>query len=276
MDQLIFILVLAVVVTIHEFGHYTFARLMGVKVKRLQLFFYSFYSFKPRPSSNQGKGTSWRDTEYAIGWLPFGGFTSYSMRPRYIVTSPDGSQHIVVGDPSVTSIGPDTYYDTKSAWRRLLISIGGVLFNILTALIIYVGIIMLSDTDGSIGFLDELSAGFSFMVYGVGSTFSNILGMFGLHIGNPNISPEHYDIIRSFLATASEHTFLIRIADLSTVLFLINILPILPLDGGHAILEIYEIFTGKEPSERFKRYASIVGSIIFIIVFWILPMITSK
>ena len=273
MNQLIFILVLAIVVTIHEFGHYAFARIMGVKVIKLQLFFLSFWSFKPKPSSTAGSGTSWRDTEYSIGWLPFGGFTSYALRPRYMVTMADGSQHIIVGD---TPSGPDTFYDTKPAWRRLMISIGGVVFNILTALIIYVAIIMLSDTEGNVGFMEELSAGFSFVVFGVASTFSNILGMFGLNIGTPGISPEHYDIIKAFVSTGSDYQFLIRIADLSTVLFLINILPIPPLDGGHATFEIYEMITGKEPNETFKRYASIVGSIIFIIVFWVLPMISSR
>ncbi len=33
------------------------------------------------------------------------------------------------------------------------------------------------------------------------------------------------------------------------------------------------MITGKAPSNSFKKVASVIGSIIFILVFWILPML---
>ena len=89
LNDLIYILVLAVVVTIHEFGHYPFARLIHVKVLRVQLFFFTWYTFKPKPSMTEG--LSWRDTEYSIGFLPFGGYTSYAVSPYSTVG--DGSYY---------------------------------------------------------------------------------------------------------------------------------------------------------------------------------------
>ncbi len=254
MNDLVYILVLAIVVTIHEFGHYFSARLMGVKVRRVQLFFFTWYSFKPRPSTSGG--LSWRDTEYSIGWLPFGGYTSYYVNP-----------YGRIGDK-------DVYYNTKRAWRRFLISIAGVLFNLLTAIVIYTVIIMMSDTGSDVGFLQELSASLEFVGLTIMSTFSRIMSMFGLHLGEMSLSSANYSVVAAFVNTAYEYPLLIDIADLSCVLALINILPIPPLDGGQALFDLYEMFTGRQPGERFKKMASIIGSIIFILVFWILPMIS--
>ena len=281
MNEMTYILVLAVVVTIHEFGHYTMARTMGVKVKRLQLFFYSLYSFKPKAAKSKRGKTSWRDTEYAIGWLPFGGYTSYVKRPTSVtLTDAYGQKHSMDYDTYLRMRGiqpgngnDDTYYNTKPAWKRLMISLAGVLFNIITAFVIYMLVIMLSDIDGTVGFWHELSAALDFIGYAVGTTFANIFAMVGMNFFHPTISPENYDVIAAFAETASTFPFIIRIADLSCVLALINILPIPPLDGGHAVFEIYEMITGNPPSPAFQKGASVVGSIIFIIIFWILPML---
>ena len=282
MGDLLYILVLAIVVTIHEFGHYFMARWMGVRVKKLQIFFYPFYSFKPSASKQIGNKTSWRDTTYSIGFLPFGGYTMFESRPQSVVlTDSYGQKHTmdydtylkVKGLSPQSGISNDTYYNTKPAWKRFLISIAGVLFNLLTAFVIYLIFVMISDTGSSASFWQSVSATFEFIIYTVGSTFSNILSMFGIHLGQPTISSEHYDLILSFWDTAQSHTFVKYIADLSCVLALINILPIPPLDGGQATFEIYEMITGKEPSDSFKRSASIIGSIIFIVIFWILPML---
>jgi len=40
-----------------------------------------------------------------------------------------------------------------------------------------------------------------------------------------------------------------------------NILPIPALDGGHVLFLLYEIVTGRKPSEKFLEYAQIVGMV---------------
>ena len=72
--------------------------------------------------------------------------------------------------------------------------------------------------------------------------------------------------------TEGAHDFLYGLAIYSIVLFFINILPIYPLDGGRAVIESYEIVTGKRPSDRLMTALAWIGSILFIILFWILPM----
>ncbi len=278
MGDLLYILVLAIVVTIHEFGHYFMGRWMGVRVKKMQIFFFPFYSFKPAPPKQQSGKTSWRDTIYSFGWLPFGGYTSFENRPLGVsFTDQYGQKHTIDYDTYLKINGKkeitDTYYNTKPAWKRFLISIAGVLFNLFTAFLIYLLFVLISDAGSTSDFWQSISATFEFICFTVGNTLSNILAMLGIHLGGPTISTDNYDIIVSFWNTAQSHSFIKYIADLSCVLTLINILPIPPLDGGQATFEVYEMITGKEPSEGFKRGASIVGSIIFIVIFWILPMI---
>jgi regulator of sigma E protease len=41
-----------------------------------------------------------------------------------------------------------------------------------------------------------------------------------------------------------------------------NVLPIPALDGGHAVFAVYEIITGRKPSDKFLERAQVVGMII--------------
>ncbi|MBV8253176.1 MAG: RIP metalloprotease RseP [Chitinophaga sp.] len=53
-------------------------------------------------------------------------------------------------------------------------------------------------------------------------------------------------------------------AFLSIILAFMNILPIPALDGGHVLFLIYEIVTGRKPSEKFLEYAQIVGMVLIL------------
>ena len=41
-----------------------------------------------------------------------------------------------------------------------------------------------------------------------------------------------------------------------------NILPIPALDGGHVMFLLYEVVTGRKPSDKFLEYAQIAGMVI--------------
>lgn len=53
-------------------------------------------------------------------------------------------------------------------------------------------------------------------------------------------------------------------AFLSIILAIMNILPIPALDGGHVMFLIWEIITGRKPSEKILEYAQVVGIIILL------------
>jgi regulator of sigma E protease len=115
------LLSLSILVIIHEFGHYAFARLFKTRVEKFYLFFNPWFSlFKYK------KG----DTEYGIGWIPLGGYVKIS---GMIDESMDKEQMKQPPQP--------WEFRSKKAWQRLLIMIGGVLMNFVLAALIYIGIL---------------------------------------------------------------------------------------------------------------------------------------
>jgi len=115
------LLSLSLLVVLHEFGHFMFARLFKTRVEKFYLFFNPWFSlFKIK------KG----ETEYGIGWLPLGGFVKISGMI-------DESM-----DKEAMKLPPQPWeFRSKKTWQRLLIMLGGVMMNFLTALVIYIGIL---------------------------------------------------------------------------------------------------------------------------------------
>lgn len=111
------ILSLSILVVVHEFGHFAFARLFKTRVEKFRLFFDPWF-------------TPWKkqigETEYGIGWLPLGGYVKIS---GMIDESMDKEQMAQPVQPYE--------FRAKPAWQRLLIMIGGVLFNLILAGFIY-------------------------------------------------------------------------------------------------------------------------------------------
>ena len=56
--------------------------------------------------------------------------------------------------------------------------------------------------------------------------------------------------------------FLYILALLSIMLGVMNLLPIPALDGGHIVFCLYEIFTGRKPSDRFLMVAQLIGMVL--------------
>ncbi len=143
-----FFLSLGLLVMIHEFGHYCFSRLFGVWVEKFYMFFnpwltiakwkpgkyVKWFSFGKEmgametPNDDEDK-RSWRATEYGIGWLPLGGYCAIS-----------GMIDESMNTEAMKQPAKPYEFRSKPAWQRLLIMLGGVLFNFLLAIIIYAGI----------------------------------------------------------------------------------------------------------------------------------------
>ena len=114
-----FVLAISILILIHEGGHFLFAKLFGIRVEKFFLFFdpwFHLFQFKPKNS----------DTTYGVGWLPLGGYCKIA---GMIDESFDTEQMKQPAQP--------WEFRTKPAWQRLLVMIGGVLFNFLLALFIY-------------------------------------------------------------------------------------------------------------------------------------------
>lgn len=118
-----FMLSISLLVLLHEGGHFLFARLFGIRVEKFFLFFdpyFSLFKFKPKNS----------DTTYGVGWLPLGGYCKIA---GMIDESFDTEQMKQPAQP--------WEFRTKPAWQRLLVMVGGVLVNFITAMVIYIMIL---------------------------------------------------------------------------------------------------------------------------------------
>ncbi len=62
------------------------------------------------------------------------------------------------------------------------------------------------------------------------------------------------------------HSFWLLTAILSIMLGVVNILPIPALDGGHVMFVLYEMITGRKPSDKFLEYAQITGFVILLAI----------
>ena len=129
------ILALSIIVGFHEFGHFLFAKLFGARVDKFYLF---FDIGKARLFSTRHnrffrklfpKAGEW-ETDYGIGWLPLGGYCK-------IAGMIDESM-----DKSIIGTEPQHWeLRSKKPWQRLLVMAGGVLFNFLLAILLFVHIL---------------------------------------------------------------------------------------------------------------------------------------
>lgn len=67
-----------------------------------------------------------------------------------------------------------------------------------------------------------------------------------------------------FSATWDWESFWKLTAMLSVILAFMNMLPIPGLDGGHVMFTLWEMITGRKPSDKFMEYAQIAGFIVLI------------
>jgi len=124
------ILALSILIVVHEFGHFIFSKIFGIRVDKFFLFFDA--GGVKLISTKTGwfaklfpKAASW-ETEYGIGWLPLGGYCKVagmideSMDTDYLKTEPKPWE-----------------FRSKPAWQRLLVMAGGVLFNFIFAILTY-------------------------------------------------------------------------------------------------------------------------------------------
>ena len=117
------LLSLSILVIVHEFGHFLFARIFKTRVEKFYLFFdWPFAIFKRK----------WGETEYGIGMIPLGGYVKIS---GMIDESMDKEQMKQPPQPHE--------FRSKPSWQRLMIMLGGVFFNFIFALLIYVGVLSL-------------------------------------------------------------------------------------------------------------------------------------
>ncbi len=131
------LVLISIVITVHELGHYWVGRMFGAAVESFSIGF-----GKSMVERTDRRGTRWR-----INWLPLGGFVKFvgemqaptdtrddlATEPETVVARKDNAKPAhPVGRP----------YTALNPWKRLAVSLGGPAANFIFAICVFAGISM--------------------------------------------------------------------------------------------------------------------------------------
>jgi regulator of sigma E protease len=119
------IVVLGVLIFVHELGHFVAAKAAGIYVHRFAL-----------GMGSPVKALSFRrgETEYAICWLPLGGYVKMASREE------DPASSVLEGGAAQGAVPPDRVFEAKPVWVRMIVILAGVTMNIFFAWLIFSGL----------------------------------------------------------------------------------------------------------------------------------------
>lgn len=137
-DMLLYIvpiaIILGVVVTVHELGHFLAARAFGTAIERFSIGF--------------GRAIcAWRDrggVEWRIGWIPLGGYVKFA-GDENAASLPDQDDLAQLRRDITAREGPgavDRYFHFKPLWQRAIIVAAGPFANFLLAIVIFAALLM--------------------------------------------------------------------------------------------------------------------------------------
>lgn len=129
------VLALSILILVHEFGHFLFAKIFGIKVDKFYLFFdagdtYLISTKRSKWLHRIFPALKDCQTDFGIGWVPLGGYCKIagmideSMDKEFLKHEPEPWE-----------------FRSKPAWQRLFVMAGGVLFNFILAICVYIGIL---------------------------------------------------------------------------------------------------------------------------------------
>ena len=129
-----YLMVLGLVVTVHELGHFLAAKWLGTAIDRFSIGFGHAIA-------------SWRDksgVEWRIGWLPFGGYVRFA-GDENAASIPDEAELSALRREIAAREGPKAlarYFHFKPAWQRAIIVVAGPGANFLLAIVLFAGLLM--------------------------------------------------------------------------------------------------------------------------------------
>lgn len=263
---MIVIILFSLAIILHELGHLVVARCLGVRVERFSLFFdpgFCLYSTGKR-----------FETDYRIGWLPFGGYV------RFAISEGDHQ-------PSWSILG-------QRPWRRIVIYLAGVFVNLLLAcgcMFAFVRNYVLPESQYSNVYVMQKAGELS--VFSLNSYRLDIVDLYlperfrstdddsykldlpeGNHLWEALGSDEDYEqsepedgYTNRFFPSKwtisrrdlKPNRLLWKFANLNLLLLFFNLLPIPPLDGAQCLFSLYEMIFRKPVNEKLQLVLVLAG-----------------
>jgi regulator of sigma E protease len=124
-----FLLVLTLVVTVHELGHFLTARAFGTRIDSFSIGF----------GKSIARFTDKGGVEWRVGWLPLGGYVKFS-GDENAASVPDADSLEAMRRGIVEREGPGAerhYFHFKPIWQRALIVAAGPLANFALAIVLF-------------------------------------------------------------------------------------------------------------------------------------------
>jgi regulator of sigma E protease len=119
------IVVLGVLVFVHELGHFLAAKWAGIRVFRFAL-----GMGRPIRRLTFVRG----DTEYAVCWLPLGGYVKMASQEEMAGDALEGGRVEV-------EVPAEETFEAKPVWKRMVVILAGVAMNVLFAWLVFSGVV---------------------------------------------------------------------------------------------------------------------------------------
>lgn len=258
---IILVAILAVLVFVHELGHFLVAKLTKTQVDEFAI------GFPPRIFARK-----FGETTYAVNAIPFGGYVK--------MPGEDGADETLVNNPRV--------FSNKPRYVQSIILLGGVVFNMIFAWLLVVGIFTTgipaseSFTDRYSQYVTETTNDYSVVALPVhlaikeGSIFTYHLTQdtfraFGkLIAGNAALEElagpvglgKVVDSARTFGAT----NVILLMAFISINLAVLNIIPFPALDGGRLLILILESVIRRKIKPSILTWINSIGFFLLILL----------
>jgi regulator of sigma E protease len=265
MTVILVIIILGVLVFVHELGHFLMAKWTNTRVDEFAI------GFKPTLFSKK-----YGETTYMVNVIPFGGYVKIP-----------GEDPVDIKEQA----DPRSMHN-KSRWQKAVILFGGILFNVIFAWILIVGIFTAgipvgSDTaekyqdhivevaDGAYALHAPLHVAIKegtkltgVLTYDVMSSFGSLVG--GIFTGNSSVDEltgpvglgEVVGQARSF---GMVHVIFLT-AFISLNLAVLNLFPFPALDGGRLLVLLIESVTRKNVPSNIIRWVNGIGFLLLIVL----------
>lgn len=228
------IFLLGFLIIIHEGGHFLVAKLCKVRVNEFSI------GFGPKLWSKQGK-----ETKYELRLIPFGGFVNMEGEEEH--SEKEGS------------------FSKASIPKRFAIIVAGALVNILFGILAYIILLMVRYyTVVEPNIIESISYAFSSTGTLIYAMFDSIVQLFSGKVSlNDMVGP--VGISQMISQTSGLSQFVYLLALISVSLGITNLLPLVPLDGGKALLLIIEAIRRKPLKQETELKIQSIGFFILIV-----------